>query len=346
MKILMLSDYFHPHIGGVEKHLEYVSKELMKRGHSVTVLTRRFDEQLPTIDNFKGINIIRFDRDSIGSKYEWFIQNKEVIDNADIVHCHDFGPFIYWYLAFRFKYIDKPTYITFHGYEGFPLNETAIYMRKVAADLTNGNICVGSYIKKWYRTAYNYLTYGGVKQNIEAPQCQKDYLSASFVGRLEKDTGILRYLEAVHILKIRYGIILKMKICGDGSLHQDIINYINENHLNVELFGFQNEPEKYIVDCGIAFTSSYLSMLEAMKNKRYIISVYENELKKDYLECFPEAKEIFDICLSAEEISEKLNAILCDINLMKLKIQNGFKLANAHTWSKVADVYEKLYGII
>ena len=45
MTILMLSKYFYPHIGGVETHVEKVSRELIKLGHKVTVVTMKHDQK-------------------------------------------------------------------------------------------------------------------------------------------------------------------------------------------------------------------------------------------------------------------------------------------------------------
>lgn len=39
LRILMVSDFFHPNIGGVESHIHHLSQNLMKLGHYVVVYT-------------------------------------------------------------------------------------------------------------------------------------------------------------------------------------------------------------------------------------------------------------------------------------------------------------------
>lgn len=43
MHILMVTDFYWPHLGGVEQHVRTLSKELCRRGHRVTVATLRTD---------------------------------------------------------------------------------------------------------------------------------------------------------------------------------------------------------------------------------------------------------------------------------------------------------------
>jgi len=39
MKIIQISTFFHPVYGGVEDHVLNLSKELLAKGHEVTILT-------------------------------------------------------------------------------------------------------------------------------------------------------------------------------------------------------------------------------------------------------------------------------------------------------------------
>jgi glycosyltransferase involved in cell wall biosynthesis len=41
MKIIQVSPYFYPHLGGVESHVYSISKELVNRGHMVSVFTSK-----------------------------------------------------------------------------------------------------------------------------------------------------------------------------------------------------------------------------------------------------------------------------------------------------------------
>lgn len=42
--ILFLVRLYHPHIGGVEKHVETIAKLLINKGFSITILTEQFEQ--------------------------------------------------------------------------------------------------------------------------------------------------------------------------------------------------------------------------------------------------------------------------------------------------------------
>ena len=44
LKILLFSQYFLPHIGGVEKYVDVLAKYLAQRGHIVHILTQRLSD--------------------------------------------------------------------------------------------------------------------------------------------------------------------------------------------------------------------------------------------------------------------------------------------------------------
>ena len=81
--------------------------------------------------------------------------------------------------------------------------------------------------------------------------------------------------------------------------------------MNVKLDIFTNDPKagKYFYKYKYAFVSGYLSMLEAMAQNTPVFTYYANPLKYDYLNMTPFKDKNFQI----------------------------------PTWSKVADIYEKLW---
>ncbi|MDK2789035.1 MAG: hypothetical protein PWP07_2280, partial [Epulopiscium sp.] len=229
-----------------------------------------------------------------------------------------------------------------HGYEGFPINEYTIYYRKITQEFTLGNICVGEYICKWYGTKADYVTYGAVNVN-RYNTTTADPLMAVFVGRLEKDTGIMAYLEGLNILKDKFHTKLFLNICGDGSLRKTIEEYVQTNNLSVNLLGFVENPELYIRQSEYVFTSGYLGILEAMANQKIVVSVYENALKKDYLKCFPDADKLMEICDSPHELASKLNHMINNPHIKNIKTSAAFNFAAEQTWNRLADIYESLY---
>jgi len=343
MKILMFSPLFYPHIGGVEKHVMLLSEELIKYGHEISIITLKYEQNLPEFEIRNQIKIYRITRNQ---SFNWFsiLKYKFLLKNADIIHLHDFSTFIYWYLPFRFIYPFKKVYITFHGYEGIiPIPKTILLMRFISEYLTNGNICVGEFITKWYKTNADIILYGGVDEELTNIVKNNKRPSAVFIGRLEKDTGIITYINAMKILKQNYGINIEVDVCGDGSLKDYIQKYVIENHLNINLHGFVEDPGSYIIKNDFAFVSGYLSILEAMINKKLVFSIYENDLKKDYLILFPSANNI-NISSSPNELADQIAYYYKNMEKAKSKIKNAYSFAKYQTWEKVANSYMELWG--
>ncbi len=59
MKILFALTYYRPHISGLTIYVERLAPALARRGHSVTVLTSRYDPTLPVQELVEGVRIIR-----------------------------------------------------------------------------------------------------------------------------------------------------------------------------------------------------------------------------------------------------------------------------------------------
>lgn len=344
MKILMFAPLFPPHIGGVEKHVKRLSEELIKKGYEIIVVTIKHYNSLPDFEELNKIKVYRFPRMKLSKIWFWIYKNRYLIKDADIIHCHDFGAFIYWYLPFRFLYFLKPVFITFHGHEGIiPIPKKILFRRKVAEFLTKGNICIGDFIPKWYGTKANFISYGGVDILTTVNNTKSE--GAVFIGRLEKDTGIMTYIDAIKILKKEYNISFEVDIYAGGSLREILEKIIKENELSVKLHGFVENPMNYLIKSKFAFVSGYLSILEAMINKKLVFSVYENELKKDYLTLIPNSKNMMVIPSSPEKLAEKVAYYYKAPEKAEEIIKNAYNFAKKQTWGNVANTYLRLWGV-
>ena len=58
MRILMLSQFYPPTIGGEERHVKVLSEALVRRGHDVVVATIRLDDQ-PEFEVENGVKLYR-----------------------------------------------------------------------------------------------------------------------------------------------------------------------------------------------------------------------------------------------------------------------------------------------
>lgn len=337
----MFSTFFHPHIGGVEKHLKRISEELIKKGHKITVITLKHDNKLLNFEKVGKIDVYRIQRMKIFEIWIWLYKHRKLIKKSDIIHFHDYGTFIYWYLPFRFLYPLKRYYVTFHGYEGIlPIPKKIILFRKITEYLTAGNICIGSFIPKWYGTKADFVSLGGVDEFKVTSNEERG--SALYIGRLEKDMSIIEYLKALKILK-KHNLNIKMDICGDGKLKHQLELYIKENDLNVTVHGFVDDITPYLAKNSFAFLSGYLSILEAMISKKLVFSMYSDELRRDYLTSIPNSENLMIIINSSEELAEKIAYYYKNQNKTNEIVENAYKFAKQQTWENLANFYLKLW---
>lgn len=336
MKILFLSRYSFPHVGGVEKHIEEIGKRLAKQGHAVTVISEKtsviykknkrskfkvFYIPITTAPFFKKFTI-----------WYWLWKHRSLIHTADVVHCHDV---FFWYLPFRFLYFKKPVYTTFHGYESYPIRMNALIMRKIAEYLSFGNICIGAFITKWYKTHATFISYGAVKITKGSIKKNKNKHSALFIGRLDEQTGILDYAKAVKCIREKIPD-FEFLVIGDGKFRKNIKK-------DGKTLGSIKNPQKYLKKYRFAFISRYLSILEAFAERRLVFAMYDNPLKEDYLKMTPFADFIITVG-SPALLAKKVFYYLDHPKEEKKKIELAYEWVSKQTWEKLTQTYFSLWS--
>lgn len=256
MKVLFISQHKYPHIGGVEKHIENVSNELSKKKYEIRKISGE-DINHPKV-KLLGLLYI----------WIWFLRNLKYILNSDTIHIHDV--FI-WYLPFRFMFPFKKVFVTFHGWEGvYPIPFWNKFNKLLAYKLTTGSITVGKYIEKYYNIRSDYVIYGGVDKLNSGIKFKKEKDSILFLGRLNKDTGLLEFLEYLKKNK-KY----KVKFVGDGPLKKLCLKY-------GKVVGNTFDTRSYLSKSEYCVPSGYLSYLEAENHNCKILTFSNNVLKDDY----------------------------------------------------------------
>ncbi len=320
-----------------------VSRELIKLGHEITVITEdRFDPDKTVRKKsfrrkkIKNVQVyyFNFGEESWFKKFRiWYLllKSRSLFQGSDLIHIHDV--FI-WYLPLRFYFWNKKVFTTFHGYETvFPPTEKAKFIRKISEKLSFGCIIVGNFIKRWYGTNTQWVTYGGVKKRVRekvAIKTLNSVVKILLIGRLEKDIGIQVYKDTLRRLTER-NIKFTFTVCGQGSLGQGLEQY-------GDVLGFVRDVTLYIKKADIVFASSYLSMLQALQLGTPVFATYTNPLKHDYLRDSPFEKYV-TISDSAEDLARKVARFTPNLQ----KLQEGAKWANSQTWEKVAGQYLELW---
>lgn len=91
-KILISTPYFLPNVSGITIYVDVLAKELVKRGHQVTILTSQHESNLPLVEIRDGVKIRRLPAPiSIGKgrimpSLLW--QGIKEIQKAEIINCH------------------------------------------------------------------------------------------------------------------------------------------------------------------------------------------------------------------------------------------------------------------
>lgn len=317
MKVLFLCRYPVSHIGGVERHVSSLSKVLVSRGYKIRIINRD-DIKYPEI-KIVGLLYIWF----------WLFKNLKIIQKSDIIHCHDV---FVWYLPFRFLFPKKKVFITFHGYESYPVKFRSKVIRKISEKLSNGNICIGEFIKKWYGTNPTYVSYGAVDLNKFKGSRRIKY-NACFSGRFDNQTGIKIYAKAVE--EIRKKRRFKFIALGNGVYMYQVKNVAITP-------GWVKNPSPYLNSSKFAFTEGYLSILEAFAAKKLVFAVYNSPLKKDYLKMTP-YKDWIVISGSPEDLARKIRYYSKYRRGANEKIKKAYGWVKSQTWKHMADIYEQLW---
>jgi len=331
MKILIVTHYFNPHIGGIEVVAYNQAKELIRRGHKVTIITSKLNNEKNN-EQIEGINIVRV------KAWNWLEKNFDVpfpifslrllsilnteIKKADVVHTHGalyMGSFFGSFIAGICK---KPFIVTEHVgfvvYTNFIVNIIQKLAFKTIGRITlnksykvlvlNKNVQV--FLSKITKTKIEYLI-NGVDINLFKPATQKqkillrkkyklppDKKLALFVGRFVSKKGIDLLIKAK---TPNFDIVL----VGEGKLPKETYDT-----KGIFIFGFlpQNKLKEIYQACDLFVLPSTgegfpLSLQEAMASGLPIITT-----KQQYY------KELFDINL--------VKLIDRDINQIKNSIQN------------------------
>jgi len=345
-KVLFISKYYKPHIGGVEKHVEKISQELIKKDYEITVLTENHTavfenskisskrivnlKNQETIDDVKVIRIAYPKIKFFGLFKIWsqLFKQIDLFKNADIIHIHDV--FI-WYLPLKFILPKKKVFTSFHGWEGqYPIPLKNILYKKLAAKLSKKNICVGKYIEKYYGIKADRITYGAVSiPKVKSDLKSKVRNSIVYVGRLETDTGLKVFLKALENLP-GYNV----DFCGNGPLADECAKY-------GKVHGFC-DPQPYLIKAQFCFAGGYLTALEAMANQCVVLTAYDNLLSQNYWQLVP-FKDFIILADSGNSLSQEILAISQEPKKLEQITTNAFKWVKQQNWNDLAQIYTQLW---
>ena len=290
MKIAMVGQ-FPPHVGGVGVHIHTLSKELVKQGHEVYVITYPHSD-LADIDgihvigttglNIPGIRGLMFKRNA-RKALEKLVNEVDI----DIIHGHYLFPAGAAACDVGTKHKIK-TYVTAHGSDMFEMYKKQSFMRPFIKNvLKKADVvfAVSNALKKeilatgvsriesktrLYWNSVDINKFSGDNRNLLESNGKPIVL---FVGNIIKRKNVNLILEAKKLSKTDYEVV----VVGDGPLKKDLENKVeNENISDVRFLGSRSDVENIIPGCDVlvlpSFSESFgLVLIEALACEKAVI---------------------------------------------------------------------------
>ena len=290
MKIAMVGQ-FPPHVGGVGVHIHTLSKELIKQGHEVYVITYPH----PDLKDIDGIHVIGTSGLNIpGIRGLMFkINAKKALEklvnevDIDIIHGHYLFPAGAAACEVGSKHNIK-TYVTAHGSDMFEMYKKQSFMRpfiKKVLKKADVVFAVSNALKQEILStkvsgieSKTRLYWNSVDIN-KFSKDNKNLLESNgkpivlFVGNIIKRKNVNLILEAKKESNVEYEVV----VVGDGPLLNDLKNNVEkENIPDVRFLGSRPDVENIIPGCDVlvlpSFSESFgLVLIEALACEKAVI---------------------------------------------------------------------------
>lgn len=296
LKILIVSDTFYPHTGGVPEHMLYLWKNLRALGHDAKVLAPSFGRNYPYVDE----DIIRMGRAvkipknksfsviALGIFLPWTMRRFLAREMFDVIHIH--GPIAPVLPYFALKYSTARNFVTFHSAHeesfGYVLWEPILeqYFRKIDGMIAVSEVArdsVSKYFPGNYRIIPNGIDTGRFHPDVKPmPELGEYSPKILFVGRFEPRKGLKYLFQAFpKIMEVFPG--AKLLVVGRGILERYYRRYVEEHIKDSVIFIGHASPEdlpRYYASCDIYCSpatgaeSFGIVLLEAMATGKPIVA--------------------------------------------------------------------------
>ncbi len=247
MKILLVSDTFYPHVGGVSEHMYNLWKYLKMKGNEIMVLAPSFGRNEPYVDpDFvrvgrafkfpinKSISVIAVGL-SLSRQVREFLDRQ----NFDIVHIH--GPLSPVLQYYALKFSRSTNIITYHCAQesslGYLLAEPILeqYDRRLHGRIAVSSVARDS-VARYFHGEYTIIP-NGIDTRRFNPECRPipdldgKGQRILFLGRFEPRKG-LKYLLQAHSRVVEEFPDAKLIIAGQGILGKYYRIYVDKRIKN------------------------------------------------------------------------------------------------------------------
>ena len=370
MRIVQVSPWFHPHLGGVESHVYSICAELAKRGHEVEVLTSRHKKNLPARETIEGFTVTRLKPVATMMRTPIVPRTKAALRErkADVFHAHSPPPLSSYYTSKIASEMGIPFVLTYHCDIEIPsvfgLVAEELYRRTLGARTMRGASRIIVTTETYAATSRaiwkyspvvipNPVDYDIFRPDVDGRECRRtlglspDEHMVLLVGRIVPHKGIEYLVEAA-----QYVDNAKFVIGGEGPS-------LGAVRRVARVFGVQEKvifagrvpraklPEYYAA-CDVAVLPSVsrleafgIAALEAMSTGKPVVvsdmpgirEVIANGVEG--LLCEP---------LNAEDLAAKVNTLLADQAMReKMGMAGRRKVLEKFGIKSVVDSLESVY---
>jgi glycosyltransferase involved in cell wall biosynthesis len=240
MRILVITKYYHPVIGGVETLVRTLAEHHVLDGHEVTVVC--MDPSKDSDEVINGVRVIRFHRQGhamtgihLGVR-EWLMRNATP-ENYDIANVHNFHSPQALMAAYYCHSQNLPFVFTthYHGHGQSRARDVLFQIYRVYGSniyrWSEKNICVSNFEKNLVQGDFDLSE----DRIAIVPNGGRDFQnmgvaregSILYVGRLVKYKGVDNILSAMAILKGQ-GKIVRLRVVGSGPEKESLVNSAHE----------------------------------------------------------------------------------------------------------------------
>lgn len=371
MKILQVAALYPPHIGGIENHVHQLSRNLVKRGHDVTVYTSNIPKtkKYEVID---GVKIHRFN--SIGSPFnnqiipEMFIKLLNNID-FEVIHAHGHLQLTTNFAAISSFKNKIPLIITSHGtvqYKNWREYINLIYNRTLgkwtllqADDVIALSPSQANYLQKFGMKNIDIIPNGtnsiSSHLNFNSNEFRtefglKDETIILYVGGIIPRKGINYLIDAMTEVKSNSVLFIVGDVLGGHpSYKETLLNLVKEKKIkNIIFTGSVNDDrlkEAYIA--ADIFVLPSLSeglptvLLEAMAYKKSIVAT---DIAGNSDLIINNKNGLLVESHNPNEIAKAINLLIDNPAKRHIFGQNACEnIDKMYSWDKITNAIEKVY---
>lgn len=377
MRIAMVTPYSLPNIGGIEKVVHALSKELVAKGNEVHVVTTnlqfpstRFRELENTAIDGVYVHRIRvlarttrfFSYPSKGGAIFVGLAKMLNLIKPDIIHFHNIGAPLLGYMAYRYAKKNSVKFV-FHPYyhDKYPFTVRNILLNYMGSVMKRSDLVITATQIERDQLVAKYalepnrikiIPYGVFRErlvdDILYQQLREEYGSTKnilYVGRIEENKGIRYLLSAIEIVQKTLDVKLFIIGRGDLSAFQGYID-TSIGKANIVFLGEVDEQtlNTYYKFCDL-FTSATLYesfgmiFVEAMSNGKPIVTTRVGAVP----EVVQDEVGLLVPPRRSDELAYGIVQILTNQQAYEEMSRQGYQKAQEFYWDSIAVQYLEEY---